>query len=692
MERSSAFVSFSHRFHDALRFRVEASTQDKTTSQQRAPAVLVWGDETGEHIAHDQLYNPFDLQLCPIVQRRPGATDAGGNICAHPDDIVTDNSDPADPVRTLAATPGHTLWGTLERSLQEMGARVWQQETESSRLAVSLEGDLAEGWSYALHWQQSQNQLTETQTGHLDSRNLALALGDSAACTGECRPLNLFGGQGANAAGQAGAGAGGGSWSGDGSITRQMLDYIAFTAANSGENSLDSMTLDITGRLANLHGGPLSLALGVETRSETGFLLLDPRVAEGHSQGVDARSVQGSQDVTALYAEVAVPWIGSVDLGLESQFSLSLEDYSTFGNRLSHSLLTRLTLGDQFVLRASHTGGFRAPSLTELYLGEAQASQLVVDPCDSSAATFTGNATTGEQNTEGPCDVGVAGGVPDGFVPRTDRATVVWGGNAGLQPEKSTSLGLGFLFVPSVNFEFSVDYFETEVDSIIGRLGAQQILDACYEVAGVERPESFCGLVERETAGPEGAVGHIRQVRDSYTNSGTLATRGFDVGIHWKHLVSPAGIFDVSLDLYLMDALRFFPTHTAGYDARALIDAAGARNFSSHRLRLSGDWRRGPLSANLSLQQLGNAGGYADLPPSGVRERQGPVRYLDGWVRYRLGIGGAGRSSGLALTLGFANLLDQDPPRLGQAGYSNYDPSYRAHGSQTFYLGLQGQF
>ena len=335
------------------------------------------------------------------------------------------------------------------------------------------------------------------------------------------------------------------------------------------------------------------------------------------------------------------------------------------------------------MLRASHTGGFRAPSLTELYLGQVQASLLVVDPCDSSAATFTG-AATGEQDTEGPCDTA---GVPDGFVSRTGRVGVAWGGNAGLQPERSTSLSLGFLFVPSVNFAFSADYFETEVSDIIGRLGAQQILDACYEVAGVADPGAFCGLVDRE------ADGHLGQVRDSYTNSGTLATRGFDVGIQWKHLVSSLGIFDVSLDLYLMDALRVFPAHTGSYDARALIDAASARNFSSHRLRLSGDWRRGPLSANLSLQQLGNAGAYAALPPSGVRERQGPVRYLDGWLRLPAGaFGGAGRNNGLALTLGFTNLLDRDPPRLGQAGYSNYDPSYRAHGSQTFYLGCRGQF
>ncbi len=56
--------------------------------------------------------------------------------------------------------------------------------------------------------------------------------------------------------------------------------------------------------------------------------------------------------------------------------TLRTENYSDFGNTFVYKLSSRYKLSDQLTLRASHSTGFRAPTLHQIYTQKAQYSFL----------------------------------------------------------------------------------------------------------------------------------------------------------------------------------------------------------------------------------------------------------------------------------------------------------------------------
>lgn len=671
-ERRSVFAILGRDIYEGHRAKVEISYQNRRSNQKLAPQPLFWGLRPGQHIAHDNVYNPFGVQFC-------AGGDMGTNNCAHPDDLDSGTGE-------LIDSPTKTVWGRFGRRLLEFSNRFFRQDIETFRFAASLEGSIDANWDYTAFWQWAQNQSVVSGQGELNTSFVQNALGSPSGCTGRCVPLNVFGGQGANARRDTPleqTGPGGTTWSGSGSITPEMVEYLSFTRQDTGANTLKAYGFEVSGNVGSLPGGPIGIAAGLEIRGETGYSQPDAIVAAGITSGGAAKPTSGGYDVTSLFAEGAFPWITSGDLSFETLMALRYSDYSTFGSNLTYKLTNRFALGEAVVLRSTISTGFRAPSIANLFGGEEDNFPAVEDPCAVNSANFTGDPATGVQDTR--CNVA---GVPNGFMQVDTQIRTTDTANFALEPEESNNLTLGVVIKPAGNLEVSFDYFDVEITNTITRVSAQLIFNGCYGVTQVLGADFFCTLITRD------ATGAVSDIRNAQTNLSVLKTSGIDGTVLWRDIETPFGTWDLSFDIYLM---REFTTTlgdgvTSG-DLKGYVLGSGRSNYADQRFRMFVDWRYGAWDARLILQGIGAATGVEGFPPSSS-ETQRPLsatQYLDGHLAYTF-TDMMGYGKDLRLTFGFSNLLDQDPPYFPESFGNNHNPDYRTWGSQAYYLRVSGNF
>ena len=307
-ERYNAFLRATYDISDTQSFHVDMSYQNRQSEQLLAPMPLFYGfgDFGGqEGIAASNPFNPFGVEFCGF----DGLT-VDGRTC---DDA------------TLGA--GNYAVGWFGRRMLEAGNRLFQQDITTYIARLGFDGEFA-GWNYSVFYSYGQNESVTTTEGLLNTGNIRRALsGDD--CTGDCVPLNIFGGQGADS-----AYLGDGLWSGSGSITQEMIDYITFTAHDTGGNTMIDYGFDISGQLFDLPAGPVGMAFGYENRQERGFFSPDAFIAAGLSSGNAADPVSGGFTLDAAYVEFQIPILENLEANLASRYS----DYDTFGTTSNSKL------------------------------------------------------------------------------------------------------------------------------------------------------------------------------------------------------------------------------------------------------------------------------------------------------------------------------------------------------------------
>ncbi|MEO9495004.1 MAG: TonB-dependent receptor, partial [Vibrio splendidus] len=140
--------------------------------------------------------------------------------------------------------------------------------------------------------------------------------------------------------------------------------------------------------------------------------------------------------------------------------ALRYEDFSSFGDTLNYKLTAQYEVNDEISLRASHSTGFRAP-------------------------------TVGQANVVNTATSIVNGDLIQSFTaPPTDPLSAFYGGEE-LTPEESVSYAIGGVY-QSGDFFLTVDYYTIEVTDRIAQ-SSQIFLDpADYDdlrAAGVQNPE-----------------------------------------------------------------------------------------------------------------------------------------------------------------------------------------------------------
>jgi outer membrane receptor protein involved in Fe transport len=116
------------------------------------------------------------------------------------------------------------------------------------------------------------------------------------------------------------------------------------------------------------------------------------------------------------------------------------------------------------------------------------------------------------------------------------------GGNPNLEPEEADSVTIGLVAAPFEGFNFSIDFFDIQMEKVVGTVGASRTLQTCAETGDAR----FCDNVTRSPSGSLwlGQDGMVVNLTD---NVGSRHWQGVDITANYTH-DALGGTFNYSLN------------------------------------------------------------------------------------------------------------------------------------------------
>lgn len=538
----------------------------------------------------------------------------------------------------------------VRRRFVEAGNRVFNQDISTFRIVLGLKSGLA-GFDSDFFFAFGRTSGTTLNRGRFIRTNLMRALGPDEECTGSCVPLDIL--------------------HGAGTITSEMLAYIQYTGVARGYTQQKILQWNLTGDLADLSHGPLSVAAGVSSRWESGAYTPDPITASGNTTGFRTEATEGSFAVRALYGETRLPVYHRNGVGFHLNAAVRAFHYDTFGSGLTYETGASVELPRGLTLRATYSNAFRAPNIAEMFLGANDVFPRLSDPCSTVDEGGNPRKLTGQQQRN--C---AAAGVPPGFRDSRVQLRAREGGSTDLDPEKAGMVTAGMSFRPDFapDLQFNLNYFQNRIEDEIGSLPAGVILSNCYSQ---DNPTNRDQVVR---AADTKLISHVVQTN---TNVGETKIAGIDLEAGYNGN-TPWGILSARLESNLLIRYDQFLPAAGGTEvikARGYYDV-GVFPRWRHAASLDLKWRR--ASAGLTWAYIG---GFVEceendckgLYRSDVAERPA---YRDVTSNSLLGLRGTYRlftdAGGTVLTLGMNNVFNTPPAvifngLLGTSDYTAYD-------------------
>lgn len=552
----------------------------------------------------------------------------------------------------------------VRRRFTEAGNRNFLQNIDTFRAVTGVKGELPkvgdmDNWKWNVFYNYGRTEGTDVNEGRFVRSRVEAAIGPSfidtdgsrrcgtaAAPIADCVPLNLLGGEG--------------------SITKEMLDYISYTGIARGFSRQYMINAEAAGRLAKIgDGGDASLAVGVSWRDEAGGFTPDPITASGDTTGNKAEPTgPGGYDVREGYAELSVvPVVGKpFAKWIELNAAIRAFDYNNFGSDFTYKVGGLYKLPQGIAVRGTYSTAFRAPSVGELFAGQADSFPAVTDPCDTSMGAR-------DPVVDANCR---ADGLPDNYVDSRTQLRSQVGGNPNLEPETAKIITAGIVIEPKQvkGLAFSVDYFWIEVDNAVTSLGASLILSNCYSQAN----RTDCDKVNRN------ASGFLVDINDTSTNVGGSKTAGVDFGLRYDHM-TPAGRFRHSFEGSILQKYNVRDASGRLLRGKGVYDLGV---FPTLRTNFSTLWSKDALGGGVNIRYIGAIkecedddcqNTFDDVPDNEPLQRDVDANITaDLFASYNMK-SSMGRSM---LTVGVNNVLDQNPPLiyngfLGTSDAATYD-------------------
>jgi outer membrane receptor protein involved in Fe transport len=557
----------------------------------------------------------------------------------------------------------------------EGGSRISDLKHTSFRALVGAKGDLAEGWTYdayGLYGTTNYNQVylndfSLTRLGRAltavrspaDPNNIVCRVNadtDASNDDPNCVPYNIFQ---------------------NGGVTPEALAYLQVPGFQDGATTQTVVSASVSGDLTRNNvktpwsDTGLGVAVGVEYRQEESDLRADAGFQANDllGQGAPTLNTSGSFDVSELFMEARLPIATDKPFAklLSAEVGYRYSDYSLGFSTDTYKFGADWSPVDALRLRGSFQRAVRAPNIQELFLQPRVQLNGSTDPCASAALGTAPEASLTECARSGV----TAAQYGNILANPAEQYNGLVGGNPNLDPESADTLSFGFVFQPEFlnGFSLAADYFNIQVDDIIGQIGQDFILTSC--LAG---DLSYCDEVNRA---PNGSLwlGSAGFVNDPIINTGSLETSGVDLEANYRLTFGESG-HQLSINLIgtLVDELVVQPlTGGPDYDCAGLYGPVCQTPTPEwrHKLRLT---YRSPLNFDVSVSWRYIAATKLDATSSDPDLARG-VRATDRELGARgyLDLAGTYEWKGIRARLGINNLLDKDPPLLGQ---SNCIPTY----------------
>lgn len=523
----------------------------------------------------------------------------------------------------------------------EGGARSNNLEHTSYRILTGAEGEITDTWSYDVSYTYSATSSSSVYENDLLANKIpdrVGAVGTECLAEDGCLYYNVFtlGGVTAEQAAQL---AGVGTQTG-------LVTQIIYNGYVSGE-----FDFGIPSASSNI-----GMVFGLERREQSYERISDTIYEEGLllGQGGPNPSLFGEVNVNEVFAELSVPVLDEWNFNLAGRMS----DYSTSGSDVSYTIGSDYTLLDNYKFRASYAKAIRAPNIGELFDAQNIGLWSGDDPCAGSVSELTAAGFTQEMCARTGVTAAQYGNISKSPAGQYNQFA---GGNTELTPEEAQTLTLGIVGSPFESFDFSLDYFNIEIEDVIGVIGAERILVNCAQTGD----DLFCSNIKRSPSGSLwlGQEGYVKNLSDNIGGrkwEGIDATAGYDIDLG-------SGTLSFNLNGYY--SLKKEVEPILG-DASLAYDCAGVVStscFASPKWRhsLTSTYLVDDYSVSMKWRYFSGVD-YEGTADTTLKANGG----IDAYNYFDLS-GNYAVNDNVTLTAGINNIFDKEPPMVGNTLASN---------------------
>ena len=592
----------------AINANLEMNFSNRESDQLLAPVGTFGGWITSQE--HPD--NPFGDALC-----------ASNPLCTAPQDVAT------------------------SRRLTESGGRRFTQDVNTWRIGTGLDGEFENGWTWDVNYTLAKWEDSQRDEGRPNRPNIENMMDPTlcAAATNGCPGVyNPFISD---------------------SMTAAQVAYGFVGVNTKNESTLNAWQVNFSGDFGGveLPGGQIGWALGYENRRESAASKPDGGAAIGAIAFTPGNVTGGKYQVDEVYGELVLPILSGAPMAELLTFEASARwtdvDFLSDSDTVFKAALEWAPVED-IRLRATFSEGFRAPNISELFLGIQQSAESYTDPCRNYGTSGT------DANTVANCQ---ADGLAPDFNLATFQATTLQGGNPNLQPETSESLTAGLVFTPSFleDLTVSIDYFDIEITDAVGTAPTSEVISACYASPGFSDP--LCALIVGpafpgvdETPSPAAPTRRnsnlqISGVLQSSANLATYQTSGIDFQVDYG-FETGLGLIDLRVTGTYLSEYDYLP-----FSGGELIQLAGffggdpafgnPAAFAEWQVNYGVTLTRDDWGANLTARYM-SATDDIDAAPANLSNVADAITYLD--------LQGYYNWNDITFTVGMRNLTDEEPP------------------------------
>jgi iron complex outermembrane receptor protein len=527
-------------------------------------------------------------------------------------------------------------------------------------------------WKWEAYVSQGKTEIEEVQTGNIDTQKVvdavAMPLGGVEVCEGG---LNFFGRN---------------------PLSDDCANYITVPpTVLSTEFEQRIVQGFVTGEIAQMPAGPVSLVVGAEGRwFDYDF---DPGNSAGPVSGLNAQNpAQGNNNFKDLFLEGLIPLLSDAPAAKSLELSLGYRySQSEFENEITDlksdtqdSNAYKVELSwvpiDSLRVRTSYQRAVRAPNFDELFDGGGSAPQYF-DPCSIGTAKRTGADAAAMRAL---CvATGVNPGVIDGYVQTPgNQISITTGGNVDLEPETADTITIGLVFTSPwegalAGLQGSLDYYSIDISDPIIDPSANLYVAACYNYFGDNPTYSsqnpFCQGIGR-------SGGDVTGVDSPDTddgvfpgiNGGSIKTDGLDLQLNYS-VGLPKGELGINLAYnYLLSFKQSDRPGLPALDYAGTVSYFGAglgTSFPEQRANLTGQYAIGPFGFQARLRWIGDMENRAAVQFPGETFKGVPsIAYLDMSASWKF-------MEKSQLRIGVNNVNDKQPPSYAPNVQSGTDPS-----------------
>lgn len=586
--------------------------------------------------------------------------------------------------------PGLSVVG-VGRRLLEVGPRIIDNERDYWRTVLGIRGEFGGGWEmdgWLSYTEAEENAffLNDASVSRLVQGMLVDPVsGECVDPSGGCVPVDVFGPD---------------------QLSAEGASFIRIDGLENVTSRTQTLASGFArGTLLEGWAGPIDAAFGLEWRSDDASFAADDLFFTGDTLGFNgAAPIAGREDVVEVYVEALIPlaqgaaWADYAALEIGGRYS----DYDNAGGVHTWKLGGEWQPVGSVRFRAMRQQSVRAPNNAELFteqFSQTSAGGVITgfdDPCSASAdPVASGNAEKCiiQGLPEDQLGVFEATGVPIEFV---------FGGNTALIPETANTWTIGAVLTPGwlPSWTFTVDYFDLEVDDSIGE---PQPFNICFDPQNTAN--LFCENLRRDPVS-----GNLIQLFRTFSNLGTISTRGVDVlanyqvqlppwlelgeqaatltvGATWSHVIEYG--WQLSPVSEFVDCTGLF----GAFCSRA-IDAASFGAIPENRVTTNVGYSSGQVTVHLTSRWID---GTKNVAITEARFLQRPVPILaipEIGSRHYLNLGvGWHITDDMVIRLGVENLTDTEAPNMADAAsQNNTDAQLFDVFGRTYYVSFAARF